>query len=171
MSLSYMVYDTALGQITMVSDGKAIVALRYGAVGLSNGDFHEDGRLYDAIAEINQYCFGQRKQFDLPLDPYGSAFELKVYKKIQEIPYGKTVKLSELTASLGKAATLEKTKEAVLGNPIPILIPCHRVISDEGKSLGYPGGTPLQKKILQMERANMNRTFVAPTDYKDPEDI
>lgn len=165
-----MIYDTPLGELTIVSDGKAIVALRYGEIGLSNGVFHEDGRLYDAIAEINQYCFGQRKAFDSPLDPYGDAFEQKVYKALRAIPYGSVMKLGDFVQKLGKNATAEKAKDAIIHNPIPIFIPCHRVISDDGKSLGYPGGAELQRKILKMERANRDRTFVAPSDYQDPEE-
>ncbi len=165
-----MVYDTALGEITMVSDGESLVALRYGSIGLSNGTYGEDAVLLDAVAELNRYCFGQLKAFATPLDPYGDKLALKVYEELRRIPYGKVIRLSDFCSQLGKTADPEKVKAAITTNPIPIFIPCHRVIGDDGHSLGYPGGTSTQKKLLTMEKTNKDRVFVAPTDYKDQED-
>lgn len=170
MSLHYSVYDTSAGDVTIISDEKHVVGLKFGAFDIDGATNEENTVLYDAIVELNQYFFGQRKVFDLPLAalPAPTDFEAKVYQYVLTIPYGETRSYEEVAVALGDKKLAKAVGEAVGKNPIPLLIPCHRVIGKNGDLEGYIGGADLKKKLLHMEKANMNRTF-KPGNFSDPE--
>lgn len=166
MALRYAVYDTAAGDVTIIVDDKEILGLRFGALDIPMASNEENTVLYDAIVELNQYFFGQRKTFDLRLKPEGTEFELKVYAYLQTIPYGETRSYEEVAEALGDKKAAKAVGMAVNRNPIPLFIPCHRVIGKKGDLVGYQGGLDLKKKLLAMEKANMNRTF-KPGNFQD----
>ena len=166
--IRYSVYDTALGDVTVLADDKAIVGLRFGAVDPEGCINEENSALYDSIIELNQYCFGQRKSFDLRLDPEGTDFEKKVWNFVLTIPYGKTMTYEEVAAGIGEPNAAKAVGTALNKNPIPLFIPCHRVIGKGGALVSYIGGLDLKKKLVSMEKTNANRTFHAG-EYDDPE--
>jgi methylated-DNA-[protein]-cysteine S-methyltransferase len=168
MAIRYAVYDTALGDVTILANDKALVGMKFGAVDPEGALNEENAVLYDAIIELNQYCFGQRKSFDLKLQPDGSDFEKKVWAFIQTIPYGKTMTYEEVAQAIGEPNGERSVGGALNRNPIPIFIPCHRIIGKGGALVGYICGVDLKKKLLGMEKANINRTFTAG-NYEDPE--
>jgi methylated-DNA-[protein]-cysteine S-methyltransferase len=167
-TLRYAVYDTALGDVTLVADEKHLVELSFGAADPSAAINEENSVLYDGIIELNQYCFGQRKSFDIRLAPVGSDFEKKVWAYVLTIPYGKTVTYEEVAKAIGEPNGERSVGMALNRNPIPIFIPCHRVIGKNGALVGYIGGLELKKKLLNMEKTNSGRSFVTPA-YDDPE--
>jgi methylated-DNA-[protein]-cysteine S-methyltransferase len=110
--------------------------------------------LKEAAKQLTSYFKSDLKQFDLPLEPDGTAFQQKVWKLLQKIPYGKTWTYASLAEKLGDPKTIRAAANANGKNPIPILIPCHRVIGTDGSLTGYSGGLENKKWLLTLENAN-----------------
>ncbi len=161
--LNYWIYDTPAGDVTVLADSKGVVGLLFGAVDPEGAVNLENIHQYDAIIELNQYFYGQRKKFDLSIG-YPSGDAAKVYDAVREIPYGETKTYEEVAKSIRSKP--EKVKEALLHNPIPIIIPCHRVIESAEDIGPYCGDPELKKKLLRMEKTNADREFHAP-EYDD----
>ncbi len=105
-----------------------------------------------AIGQILEYLEGKREQFDLPLDLRGTEFTLSVYREVGRIPYGKTATYSEIASAVGRPKALRAVGNANAGNPLPLVIPCHRVVAAGGRLGGYAGGTSMKEQLLVMER-------------------
>lgn len=121
-----------------------------GAV-IQRDDIHTDS----ACHQISEYFQGKRVAFDLEIDLSGlSAFQQEVLKVILSIPYGQTVTYAEIAAVIGRPGAARAVGRAGATNPIPLVIPCHRVVGSDGKLHGYggPGGISLKTKLLKMER-------------------
>ena len=106
----------------------------------------------EAFGEIEEYIFGNRKAFDLPLKMKGTPFQIKVWQELCRIPYGKTVSYKEIAERIGNPKAARAVGMANHNNPLWIVVPCHRVVSADGKLNGYAGGTDVKKKLLQTER-------------------
>jgi methylated-DNA-[protein]-cysteine S-methyltransferase len=109
--------------------------------------------MHDACAQLREYFLGQRRAFDLPLAPRGSAFEQQVWSKLLAVPYGTTTSYGAIAAGLGLVNGARAVGRANGANPIPIVIPCHRVIGSDGELTGYGGGLPLKRALLELEGA------------------
>lgn len=105
-----------------------------------------------AIGEILEYLAGRREKFDLSLDLRGTEFELAVYRALQRIPYGETMTYSEVARAIGHPKAFRAVGNANAANPLPLVIPCHRVVAAGGKLGGYGGGVSMKKQLLMMER-------------------
>lgn len=103
-------------------------------------------------AELMQYLQGVRKQFTIPFDYNGTAFQLDVWKALCEIPYGKTLTYSEIAHHIQRPSAVRAVGTAIGANPILITVPCHRVIGKNGALTGYRGGLEMKTKLLQLER-------------------
>jgi methylated-DNA-[protein]-cysteine S-methyltransferase len=167
LPLRYAVYDTAAGDVTVISNERAITGLMFGAIDPAGSVNEENTVLYDAIIEINQYFFGQRRSFDLRLEPEGTEFEKKVWNYVLTIPYGTTKTYEEVAGGIGEPSGERSVGMALNHNPIPLIIPCHRVIGKNGSLVGYIGGLDLKKKLITMEKTNSERIF-RPGSYEDP---
>lgn len=166
LALRYAVYDTAAGDVTLIAAKKSLRALLFGARDPSGAANEENTVLYDAIVQLNQFFFGQRRSFDVPLAPFGGEKEQRVYAEVQKIPYGETRTYKEIAKSAGLKDGKEVEKILAL-NPLPFFIPCHRVIKDE-KDLGsYVGGDHLKEKLIQMEQSKTRKMY-RPGHYLDP---
>jgi O-6-methylguanine DNA methyltransferase len=106
-----------------------------------------------AVAQILEYLEGKRQRFDLPLDLRGTAFELSVYREVERIPYGETRTYSEIARAVGRPRAFRAVGNANAANPLPLVIPCHRVVAVGGRLGGYGGGTSMKKQLLVMEHA------------------
>jgi methylated-DNA-[protein]-cysteine S-methyltransferase len=97
------------------------------------------------------------RRFDLPLDPQGTDFQKRVWQALLSIPYGETRSYSQIAATIGSPAAVRAVGAANGANPLPIVVPCHRVIGSNGKLVGYGGGLPLKIRLLEIEglRSNM----------------
>jgi methylated-DNA-[protein]-cysteine S-methyltransferase len=109
-------------------------------------------RLQEPIRQLRAYFAGELETFDLPLAPAGTAFQLAVWRRLCEIPYGETISYGELARRLGNPNASRAVGLANGANPIPIVIPCHRVIGSNGKLTGYGGGLPVKEMLLTLER-------------------
>jgi len=118
-------------------------------------NFYEDPeilKIYNLIFDqLNQYFMGQRNIFDIPIQLNGSRFELKVWKFIQKIPYGKTFSYQELAAAIGNPGAAKAVRLASSRNPIAVIIPCHRVVALKGGNKGYRGGGWRKEWLLKHE--------------------
>jgi methylated-DNA-[protein]-cysteine S-methyltransferase len=108
--------------------------------------------LTETRRQLQEYFDGLRREFTLPLDPRGTDFQLRVWRALQSIPYGKTSSYGELARALGMPHASRAVGAANGANPLPIVIPCHRVLGSTGKLVGYGGGLPMKKRLLELER-------------------
>jgi methylated-DNA-[protein]-cysteine S-methyltransferase len=111
----------------------------------------DDPYLFNIFSQLKQYFDGKRKEFKLPLDLRGSDFQKKVWKELLKIPYGKTVSYKKVAEKVGGDSYVRAVGKANASNPIPIIIPCHRVINTNGKIGGYSLGIQLKEKLLELE--------------------
>ncbi len=113
----------------------------------------QDRRAFnEVIAQLEAYFAGKLKDFDVPLAPEGTPFQQKVWKNLCDIPFGETISYGELARRIDNPNASRAVGLANGSNPIPIIIPCHRVIGSNGKLTGYGGGLPIKEKLLALER-------------------
>jgi methylated-DNA-[protein]-cysteine S-methyltransferase len=111
--------------------------------------------LEETIRQLQAYFAGELETFDLPLAPEGTPFQLGVWHRLCDIPYGKTISYGELAGQIGNPKASRAVGHANGSNPIPIVIPCHRVIGSNGKLTGFGGGLPIKEKLLALERRQL----------------
>lgn len=104
-----------------------------------------------AVAQILEYLEGKRRRFDLPLDLRGTPFQRAVYEELLRIPYGEKRSYAEVARAIGRPRAVRAVGAANGANPIPLVVPCHRVIASNGHLGGFGGGLPLKKQLLAME--------------------
>jgi methylated-DNA-[protein]-cysteine S-methyltransferase len=121
-----------------------------------DSSWEENGGFFkDTISQLRSYFAGKLKDFDLPLAPEGTPFQLDVWHRLCEIPYGETMSYGDLARRVGNPNASRAVGLANGSNPIPIVIPCHRVIGSNGKLTGYGGGLPIKEKLLALERGQL----------------
>ncbi|MHB1271483.1 MAG: methylated-DNA--[protein]-cysteine S-methyltransferase [Rhodanobacter sp.] len=106
-----------------------------------------------ARGQLEEYFAGTRQRFELPLHPLGTPFQLAVWQELGRIPYGVTISYSELARRIGKPAAVRAVGAANGRNPLPIVLPCHRVIGADGSLTGFGGGLPTKHFLLTLENA------------------
>ena len=104
-----------------------------------------------AIEQIREYLAGKRQVFDLPLAAKGTQFQEKVWQALQQIPYGQKTSYQEIACMIGNPKACRAVGSANRSNPIPLIIPCHRVIGKDGSLTGFGGGLPLKEWLINME--------------------
>ena len=106
-----------------------------------------------AQAQLDEYFAGTRHDFDLPLAPQGTAFQCEVWRTLASIPYGETISYAQLAARIGRPAAVRAVGAANGRNPLPIVLPCHRVVGSDGSLTGFGGGLPTKRFLLELEGA------------------
>ena len=149
---NFYTYETVLGSIIVVSDGNAVNAVQFENMTSRNGKKISNALTDRAAKQLEEYFFGKRRQFDLPLRPYGTAFQQSVWKGLLSIPYGDTRSYKQVAQMIGNPGASRAIGMANNKNPILIVIPCHRVIGSNGALVGYAGGLEMKKKILELEK-------------------
>lgn len=104
-----------------------------------------------ALAQLREYFSGGRRVFDLPLDVRGTAFQRAAWSKVARIPYGATMTYGEIARRIGKPRAARAVGAAMAANPLPLLVPCHRVIGANGSLVGYGGGLEMKAALLRLE--------------------
>jgi methylated-DNA-[protein]-cysteine S-methyltransferase len=146
-------YKSPIGWLTLTASANALRSITF----LEDQPISNSGStnkiLGLTINQLNEYFEGTRKYFDIPLGLEGTNFQQKVWKQLQQIPYGQTITYSELATRLGDPQKARAVAGANGLNPIPIIIPCHRVIGVDNKLTGYSGGIERKEFLLKLEGA------------------
>jgi len=129
---------------------RAIVFGEPGSEESEDGDAHPVLRA--AINQLTAYFAGSLREFNLPLEMTGTDFQIRVWRLLCDIPYGETRSYRDLAIALGKPTAVRAVGAANGANPLPIVVPCHRVIGANGSLVGYGGGLPLKRRLLEFER-------------------
>jgi len=111
--------------------------------------------LAEAEKQLREYFAGRRREFDLPLAPRGTGFQQEVWRGLRDIPYGQTESYGELARRLGRPEAVRAVGTANGANPIPIIVPCHRVIGRDRSLTGYGGGLDAKRALLKLEGARL----------------
>jgi methylated-DNA-[protein]-cysteine S-methyltransferase len=141
--------DSPLGRIEIVGDGAAVVALSIERDGmLPHDDLPEspDPVLERAATQLEEYFAGHRRDFDVPVHLVGTAFQLAVWEQLVDLEWGEVVSYGELGRGTGRATAGRAVGGAVGANPVPIIVPCHRVLGSDGLITGYSGGEGIPTK-------------------------
>ena len=109
-----------------------------------------------ATIQLDEYFQGKRTTFSLPFKLTGTPFQLAVWKELQNIPYGQTTSYKEIAQKINKPKAYRAVGMANNKNPLPIIIPCHRVIGSNGKLIGFAGGLKLKNYLLELEKSHTN---------------
>lgn len=153
--MDYDRFDTPLGVLTVAGDAAGLRHVlfphnRHGEP--EHGHWrHAPERLAEARRQLLEYFDGRRRDFDLPLAPVGTPFQLDVWAALRTIPYGCTWSYLQLARHLGKPAAMRAVGAANGRNPLPIIVPCHRVIGADGRLVGFGGGLPAKRLLLRRE--------------------
>ena len=123
----------------------------------------EDPDMFNVYPQLQEYFSGERKQFDLPLEIEGTEFQKRVWNELLIIPYGRTISYKELAVKLGDEKVIRASASANGANPLPIVIPCHRVIGSDGSLIGYGGGLEIKEKLLILEGSRQENLFNSST--------
>jgi methylated-DNA-[protein]-cysteine S-methyltransferase len=147
--MSHATLRTPFGELSLFEHDGAVIALEWGRAPPGT----ETSLLREALAQLDAYFDGRVRVFSLPMRPAGTAFQQQVWQRLQAIPYGVTQSYGELAAEL--ATSPRALARACATNPLPILVPCHRVISASGRLGGYSGGDGAATKLalLRLENA------------------
>jgi methylated-DNA-[protein]-cysteine S-methyltransferase len=169
LDVAYANVDSPFGPLLIATTPRGLVK-----IGLPNYDSEETledlaaqisprvleapGRLDDARRQLDLYFEGHLQEFDLPLDwQLSKGFRLRALRAIDRIPYGKTRSYTQIAASAGNERAVRAAGTACGSNPIPIVVPCHRVLRSGGALGGYGGGLPMKEALLELERAGSRR--------------
>jgi len=159
MRLFYTFLDSPIGKLLLAEDANGLQQILFSTDGrpaTPDPQWIEDpSALAEAIRQLKAYFAGELEDFDLSLAPQGTPFQQKVWSELQKIPYGKTTSYGELARRIGNPNASRAVGLANGSNPIPIVIPCHRVIGSNGRLTGYGGGLPIKEKLLALEKRQL----------------
>jgi methylated-DNA-[protein]-cysteine S-methyltransferase len=165
LDVAYTVVDSPVGRLLLASTAKGLVRVAYEredhdrvldtiATRVSPRVLRAPGRLDDVARELDEYFAGTRTGFDLRLDHALSAgFRLLVQEHLPSIPYGRTESYREVAIGVGNPGAVRAVGTACATNPIPVVVPCHRVVRSDGTQGGYAGGPEAKAALLALERA------------------
>ncbi len=153
----YSHMDSPIGQLLLAGDetGLTLISFPDGSrARQAEPDWERRDSPFDAAKrQLDDYFRGRLTEFDLALAPRGTAFQLKVWRTLQKIPYGETTTYGTLARRIGRPRASRAVGAANGANPLPIVIPCHRVIGSTGKLTGFGGGLPTKAALLKLEGA------------------
>ncbi len=151
----YSYLDTPIGELLLAGDDDALCL-----VGFPEGSMRRDPEpdwIYNekpfaaARQQLTEYFAGQRREFDLSLRLSGTEFQMSVLRALQQIPYGETTSYAEIAERVGRPKAVRAVGAANGRNPIPIIVPCHRVIGSHGELTGFGGGLDTKEALLRLE--------------------
>ena len=156
MSWSWSTIDSPVGELLLVAEGSVLREVRFEGerAHVPSREWRSGGRVVArAERQLEEYFAGERRAFDLPLGPVGTPFQRRVWAALERIPYGETISYGELARRVGNPSASRAVGAANGRNPIPIVIPCHRVIGSTGKLTGFGGGLDVKRALLDLETA------------------
>ena len=154
----WTVIDSPVGELRLVEHRDSLVAIEFAPFREGDGRVRGDRDdrhplLVEAARQLTAYFARDLKEFDLPLAPVGSAFQQRVWTELRAIGYGETASYGQVATRLGMTPAASRAVGLANGrNPIPIVVPCHRVIGANGTLTGYAGGLPTKQTLLELEQ-------------------
>ena len=152
-------HATPVGPLLLTAQGEALCGIHFQAGPTPRdpplGALHMRLPFGDAIAQLDEYFAGTRRDFDLPLHVEGTPFQRAAWAAMQAIPYGETAGYGELARRMGKAGAVRAVGQACGANPLPIVIPCHRVLASGHAAGGFGGGLAIKRQLLELESRGM----------------
>lgn len=145
-------YNTPVGRIRIEDNGEAVTSVTF-----VEGDEripvnrNESPLIREAFYQLDEYFKGKRKSFNLPLCPKGTNFQRRVWQALLKIPYGTVCSYKDIAEEVGNCKAYRAVGGASGKNPIPIIIPCHRVVGNKGNLVGYEGGLEIKRFLLELE--------------------
>jgi methylated-DNA-[protein]-cysteine S-methyltransferase len=168
-------YQSPVGCLQLTVDEGALTALRVVDPTRSQSAPKQpaDAQTEQVFRQLDEYFAGRRRIFDLPLALHGTPFQQKVWKQLQQIPYGTTISYAQLAQSIEHPKACRAVGSANGKNPVAIIVPCHRVINNDGKLGGYAYGLEMKRRLLDLEGVENRPTKVIgetrlPADAKQP---
>lgn len=146
-------FSTTLGDITLEADDRSLIRVTIAdrASNETLSPVPDNPILHDAMQQLTEYFAGTRTTFELPLDPHGTPFQRSIWSALQTIPYGSSMSYQDLGEHAGVGKAPRAVGGAVGANPLPIVIPCHRVLAADRKITGYSGGAGIPTKVALLD--------------------
>ena len=156
-NLYHTFLESPIGPILLLSNGHALTGLYMNApvVPVGSQESPDVAPFPEARRQLGEYFAGERREFDLPLNPEGTTFQRVVWALLKEIPYGETVSYGEIARRIREPKACRAVGLANGRNPLSIVVPCHRVVGANGKLTGYGGGLPNKAFLLDLERGTL----------------
>jgi methylated-DNA-[protein]-cysteine S-methyltransferase len=154
--------DSPVGPLVLTSDGTALTRVLFDAEPDPTWSTEPCDVLARAVTQLVEYFAGNRTDFDVPLAPVGTPFQLAVWAALRDIPYGETITYRELAARVGNPNASRAVGLANGRNPISVVVPCHRVIGADGSLTGYGGGLPRKRTLLELEQQVAGPPVIQP---------
>ncbi|MEH6570740.1 MAG: methylated-DNA--[protein]-cysteine S-methyltransferase [Halioglobus sp.] len=153
--MNYQLLDTPIGTLRLVSkDGKLARVEFQGQHQIQADERLEGNSMLEATAkQLGEYFAGERQHFELSLNPCGTPFQQEVWASLQAIPFGEVRSYKDIAHEVGRPKAVRAVGAANGRNPIPIIVPCHRVIGSDGSLTGFAGGLETKKLLLKLEGA------------------
>lgn len=155
--ITYRYLPTPIGELLLAGSENRLLRIEFESGktrrGPDPGWRRDDDSLDEAARQLRDYFAGARCDFDLALDPRGTEFQLRTWRALRDIPYGATATYADVARAIGKPRAVRAVGAANGRNPLPIVVPCHRVIGSDGSLTGFGGGTDVKRKLLQLEGA------------------
>lgn len=157
--MSYALYNSPVDTLLLLADERGLLEVRFAGQQAEAVQQFADcwqqgcGVIERATQQLDAYFAGQLTEFDLPLVYSGTDFQQQVMHALRTIPYGKTCSYGELAKQLGRAGAARAVGSANRRNPLPIIVPCHRVIGASGELTGFAGGLEIKRQLLAIEGA------------------
>lgn len=157
----WTVVESPVGQLRLVADDEGLRAVEFHPFGDEVGVRDDEAPvLVETARQLAAYFAGELTEFDLPLAPRGTDYQLRVWEALRGVPYGGTVSYGEIAARLGQVLGASRAVGLANGrNPIPVIVPCHRVIGAGGALTGYAGGLERKRVLLDLEAADGSTLF------------
>lgn len=152
--MEFLSFSTRLGEMALGEEGGAIVRLYLPNAPTPRLMPRETPLLIEGRRQVLEYLAGERQVFDVPIVPRGTPFQQRVWAALREIPYGQTRTYRDVALAVDCSKGFRAVGMACNRNPIPILVPCHRVVGAGGVLTGYAGGTELKQTLLDLEQKN-----------------
>ncbi|MEV2276467.1 methylated-DNA--[protein]-cysteine S-methyltransferase [Nocardiopsis sp. NPDC049922] len=147
----YATMDSPIGELTLFGDAESLSGVWTSTKTIPENWDRDQPAFTEAIDQLEAYFAGELREFDLPLAPAGTEWQLKVWAALTTIPYGETASYGQLAEELGRPTASRAVGMANGRNPISIIVPCHRVIGADGSLTGYAGGLERKKFLLALE--------------------
>lgn len=163
----YDCFDSPIGTLTIAADQAGLRQVlfaqhRYPARGQADWQHAPDAPvLIEPRRQLLQYLHGQRRHFELLLAPEGTPFQSQVWKTLAQIPFASTWSYGQLAGQIGRPTAVRAVGAAIGRNPLPIVLPCHRVIGSQGALTGFAGGLAVKQALLSLERRHTGAQFPA----------